>query len=105
MAQSAGSGMMVARAFGCPRCGGPSWWKCERPAGVYYSCVACGYVPERVHSDPEMEAMLRAEVEAKRKGAHLPSFIRDLVPAGREHQIRHMLAGVDRDIAQLRAIG
>ena len=37
----------------CPRCGSRCWWK--RPT----SCQACGYVPERAHTDPGYARSLR----------------------------------------------
>ena len=80
----------------CPRCGGP-WWH-ENYRGVYHSCFNCGYVPERVHSDPEFEAELR--LEARRRE---PSRI--LAPAGFGTQVRYRLAGVDAaSLATLRAM-
>ena len=49
----------------CPHCGARGqWWR-----SWYVSCLTCGYIPERVHTDRRLEAALRVEVGA-REGTH-----------------------------------
>lgn len=52
----------------CPRCGCRSWWR-HQYRGEWRSCTACGYVPERVHTERRREAELRAEAEQTRAPA------------------------------------
>ena len=70
-------------------------WCEER--GHAHPCTACGYEPAPVHFDPALEAMLRAEVKETPQS-------RRMAPLGHEHEIRYMLAGVERSLAEMRSI-
>ena len=84
----------------CPKCGYDRCWHEIGPGGIAHPCIACGYEDAPVKHDPELEKMLRAEASKGGRSPVLPS----LPPLGREHEIRYMLAGVERSIAELRSI-